>query len=78
MYVLFGIGFISIKQRQGEPIIEEVFASSNRKTKRFWAFYHKSEFDKVLKRNKLEIIKFKKWPKSKRTTWLIYFVRVKK
>ena len=73
-----GIGFISIKQGKGEPILEADFAGSDRKLKRFWAFYHKPEFDEVLKRNKLEIINFKKWPKSKRTTWLIYFVKVKK
>lgn len=72
-----GVGFISIKQGKGERIIEENFAEKT-KSKRFWAFYHKKDFDKVLKRNNFEILTFRKWIKSKRITWLIYFVRIKK
>ena len=73
-----GLVFISVKQGKGEPIIEEVYIGSNRNLKLFWAFYHKTEFDKVLKRNNLEVIMFNKWTISKRTTWLIYFVKVVK
>lgn len=72
-----GVGFISIKQGKGEPIIEEQIAG-DKVGKRFWAFYHKPEFDEVLKRNNLEVLGFRKWAKSKRTSWLIYFVRVNK
>lgn len=72
-----GIGFISVKQGKGESIIEEDFAGGGSK-KRFWAFYYKPEFDEVLKRNNYEIVEYRKWILSKRTTWLIYFVKVKK
>lgn len=72
-----GIGFIAVKQGKGEPIIEEDFAGKG-SSKRFWAFYHKPEFDEVLKRNNYEIVSYRKWMKSKRTTWLIYFVKNKK
>lgn len=72
-----GIGFISIKQGEGENIVEEEIVN-NKTDKRFWALYNKPEFEEVLKRNNLEILNFKEWIKSKRTIWLIYFVKIRK
>lgn len=68
------IGFIAIKKGIGESIIEEEF-SKGKIAQRFWSFYSKSEFSSILKRNNLQIIKVREWSKSKRTTWLIYFVK---
>ena len=72
-----GVGFISVKQGKGESIIDEYFAGKKR-GKRFWALYDKAAFDEILRRNKMNILYFRKWAISKRTTWLIYFVKVKK
>lgn len=72
-----GVGFISVKQGVGEQVIEEKFARDII-NKRFWAFYDNQEFADVLNKNNYEIISFRKRPMSKRTTWLIYFVKVKK
>lgn len=64
-----GIGFISIKQGEGQRIDEET---------RLFSYWQDDEFQDVLKRNGFEVIETISRPMSERTTWLVYFVRVEK
>lgn len=64
-----GIGFISVKQGEGE--------SEDVETGRLFSYYSQDEFTDVLKRNGLEILEkdiLTKEPK----TWLVYLLKVKK
>ncbi len=72
-----GIGFISIKKGQGERIEKDEPEMEGTQT-RLFTYYSDEEFRDVLKRNNFEILDFKERPTSERTTWLIYFVKVKK
>lgn len=72
-----GVGFIAIKQGQGEKSLEEE-SSDGEKYKRLWSLYLMKEFGDILERNGYEIICSKIKPLSARTVWLIYFVKVVK
>lgn len=62
-----GIGFISVKQGEGEKIDEP--------TGRLFSFYSKDEFSGILVRNGYEVVESKVKPTEGETTWLIYFVK---
>jgi len=64
-----GVGFISIKEGEGE--IED-------ETSRLFSFYSQDEFSELLKRHNFEILEKSLRVDSKRTTWLIFLVRVNK
>jgi ubiquinone/menaquinone biosynthesis C-methylase UbiE len=64
-----GIGFIAIKQGLGEKVEKEG---------RFFAYYDNGEFKDKLEESDFEIVDSKVRPVSENTTWLIYFVKVKK
>lgn len=62
-----GIGFISVKQGEGEKVDEP--------TGRWFAYYGHGEFSDILSRNGYEVVESKVKPTEGETTWLIYFVR---
>lgn len=64
-----GIGFISIKQGEGERVEED---------KRFFAYYSKEEFTRILLRNNFTIVETGVHPMSEKTIWLYFFIKVKK
>ncbi len=64
-----GIGFISIKEGHGEKMESDG---------RFFAYYQQDEFNQILKDTAFEVIEEHRESKSAQTTWLTYFVRVKK
>lgn len=74
-----GIGFITIKEGEGEQIIYDKHGDS-----RFYVFYGEKEFIKVLEKNKFKVLKFERDLKDYKpltgnpTIWLKYFVKVKK
>lgn len=72
-----GIGFIAIKEGQGEHIKEEVSTDGN-PYNRFWAFYSDDEFRGRLAESGLDVLEFMYKPMSERTKWLIYLVKVVK
>lgn len=64
------IGLITLKQGKRER--------EEKETGRWFAFYTKSEFEKILKDNRIEIIKFemfKDW-RENNPDWLIFWVRI--
>lgn len=61
-----GIGFISMKQGEGEKTDE--------KTGRWFAYYSEGEFREVLERNGFEVLETQIRPTDK-DTWLVFFVR---
>ncbi len=69
-----GIGFISVKEGEGEKIIEDVSEGDGKKYKRFWAFYRFGEFARELVESGFDIKSGKTRVQSARTTWLTYFV----
>ncbi|MBI2103483.1 class I SAM-dependent methyltransferase [Candidatus Woesebacteria bacterium] len=71
-----GIGFISIKKGKGEKIEDN--DPEMAKKPRLFSYYSDEEFQTILKRNGFEVLHATQKPMSERTTWLIYFVRVKK
>lgn len=71
-----GIGFITIKQGVQEGIIKDELDNGTQLS-RFFALYQLDEFKDILKRNGFEILNSKIRKISERTTWLIYFVKVK-
>ena len=64
-----GIGFISIKKGEGEMVDD---------TERLFVFYSQDEFKNILIKNGFEILDSGIEPVSEKTTWLTYFVKVKK
>jgi ubiquinone/menaquinone biosynthesis C-methylase UbiE len=72
-----GIGFIAIKEGDGEKVVQGSFDWDER----FFAFYHDDEFQDVLKKNSFEILEhsrstFDYKPPKNLTVWLVYFVKV--
>lgn len=72
-----GVGFISIKQGEGQKIEEDEPDMTERRI-RLFAYWQDEEFREALKRNNFEVVDTGFKPMSERTKWLIYFVRVKK
>lgn len=62
-----GIGFISVKQGEGEKLDEP--------TGRWFAYYNQGEFTDVLKRNGYEVLESRIRPTEGKTTWLIFYVK---
>ena len=71
-----GIGFISLKQGEGEELEERVVDGSE--DKRFFAYYSEEGFKKILLKDNFEVLQAKLHPISEETTWLCFFVRVSK
>lgn len=68
---LGGTGFVSVKKGRGERATVEQPPDG----KRFFSYYSLEQFQEVLLRNDFEILYSKERKKTKKTTWLIYFVR---
>ena len=62
-----GIGFISLKQGEGEAIDEP--------NGRLFAYYTQSEFSDVLKRNGFEVLESKIRLTEGEITWLVFYVK---
>jgi SAM-dependent methyltransferase len=63
-----GVGFIVLKEGQGEKMDGE----------RFFSYYSKDEFDGILERNGFEVVDSGILPARGDITWLSFFVRVEK
>lgn len=63
------VGCISLKQGEGERMEDD---------QRFFAYYSEKEFREVLRRNNFEVIQTTVRPMNEKTTWLCFFVRVRK
>lgn len=72
-----GVGFISVKRGKGERI-EKDEARRGGTGPRFFAYYSLAEFERVLERNGFEVVDSAIRPVDKRTTWLIFLVKVVK
>lgn len=70
-----GIGFISIKEGEGERMN---VGSDEEGGERFFALWQNNEFKKVLLENGFKIIREGHFPKSETTKWLTYHVRTEK
>ncbi|MBA3757961.1 class I SAM-dependent methyltransferase [Candidatus Saccharibacteria bacterium] len=70
---LGAIGFITIKQGNGEGIEQKIELDGDG---RFFAYWQNEEFKKILSKNKYEILKEGYRPMSERSKWLTYHVRV--
>jgi SAM-dependent methyltransferase len=64
-----GIGFIAIKEGNGETVDSEG---------RLWAYYQQDEFQQALLDTGFEVVERYKDPVSDKTTFLKYFVKVQK
>ena len=71
-----GIGMISLKEGKGEKFLKE--DRKEGKFERYWSFYSREEFTKVLEDNGYQILHFRRNPVSEKTIWLIYFVKIVK
>lgn len=68
-----GIGFISVKQGEGEKLITET--EGDREYNRLFSFYTLYEFKKYLREGGFELIYSSVRPVSAKTTWLEFFTR---
>lgn len=69
-----GVGFITVKQGEGEKIeLEE--AQTPGVHKRLFSYYSEDEFKDILDRNKFEVLESYVKPTQGRTTWLVFFVQ---
>ncbi len=73
-----GVGFISIKEGEGERMMSEDAQIGEMGFSRLFSFYSQSEFEEVLKRNGYEVEEFQYRPISEKTKWLVFLVRVLK
>jgi len=73
-----GIGFISVKEGEGEKMVSEDVQIGNMGFSRFFSFFKREEFAEILKNNGYEILEFIYHPMSEKTKWLVFFVKVKK
>ncbi len=69
-----GIGFISLKEGNGEALERWEGADSDVHG-RLFVYYSREAFTEILKQNNFEIIDFIYHPMSEKTTWLCFFVR---
>lgn len=72
-----GVGFITIKQGEGEKIeIEEAQTPGVRE--RLFSYYSEDEFKGVLSKNNFSVLESYIKPSGGKTTWLVFFVQVQK
>lgn len=69
-----GIGFISLKQGEGEKLEGSVETNDQR----LFSYYQTEEFAEILKRNRFEILETVVNPMTAKTTWLSFIVKVLK
>jgi SAM-dependent methyltransferase len=70
-----GIGFIAIKQGEGEGVEEQ---DIHRNSGRFFTYWQDEDFQSALTRNGLSVIEHGYRPMNERTKWLTYHVRLDK
>ena len=64
-----GIGFITVKDGQGEKEDEEG---------RLFSYYTKQEFDTILRETNFEVADYMYQPMTEKTKWHIYVVKIRK
>lgn len=69
-----GIGFISLKQGEGEKLEGSIETNDQR----LFSYYQTEEFAEILKRNRFEILETVVNPMTTKTTWLSFIVKVLK
>jgi SAM-dependent methyltransferase len=69
-----GIGYISLKEGDGDMVLEEEELGGERFT-RHTTFYRQGEFADILTDNKFLVLESYRQPVSEKTTWLNYFVQ---
>lgn len=73
-----GIGFIAMKQGEGEHTVPSTLAKDNR----VWTFYQADEFAEALERNGYNILAYETYTYEKAppfgTTWILYWIKVTK
>jgi len=67
------IGFIALKKGDGERVVVDEEDSGDQ---RFFSFWQKEEFQKTLEENDFEVLEFSEHPTNRKTTWLVFFVKV--
>lgn len=72
-----GVGFISVKKGEGERIESEE-ARLPSVHQRLFSYYSEGEFKDVLLRNNFTILKSYLKPSGGKTTWLVFFVQIRK
>lgn len=68
-----GVGFICVKQGGGDMVLDE-----DKYGKRYFSYYTQDEFSEILAANGFSILETSILPVSHKTTWLNFFVKVKK
>lgn len=68
-----GIGFISLKDGADQKV--EVDQIGGETVKRFFAYWQKDEFQKVLKDNGFSVVDYMYRPMSEKTRWHCFFVK---
>lgn len=66
------IGFIAVKEGEGEKIEHDPKEDGG---DRFFSYWRNNEFNKILAKNRFEVLHEWYMPFSKRTKWLTYIVR---
>jgi ubiquinone/menaquinone biosynthesis C-methylase UbiE len=70
-----GIGFISVKKGEGERVVEEDHGGQwSGKDRRFYAFYHREEFENILEDCGFRVLEFGERSRGENTVWLEFFV----
>lgn len=72
-----GIGFITVKEGSGDMVHEEETVNGMR-LERYFTYYQKDEFGSLLKQTGYKILQQQTRVDSPRSTWLIYFLEVRK
>jgi SAM-dependent methyltransferase len=68
-----GIGFISLKEGDGQSVIEE--GEAGQSIRRLFTFWQLNEFVQTLEANGFRTVTKNRKPVSEKTTWLNYIVR---
>lgn len=71
------IGFISIKDGQGEKVETELW-EDHKTQKRFFSYWSKAEFIKALNRDQFTVVDYIYRPDSEKTRWHCFFVKLSK
>jgi SAM-dependent methyltransferase len=69
------VGFISIKDGEGERIETEVW-DNGEKHKRLFSYWSKQDFSRVLKNNGYQVVDYHYRADSQRTRWHCFFVKI--
>lgn len=69
------VGFVCIKDGEGEGVQTDTLEDV--KMQRFFSYWSREEFSKVIERNGFEILEYEYFPASQKTRWHCFFVKLK-